>query len=224
MFFCVVYAHIARGLYYGSYMAPREFLWCSGVIILLLMMGVAFTGYVLPWGQMSFWGATVITSMASAIPVVGESIVSWLWGGFVVANPTLNRFFSLHFLLPFLIAGLSLIHLGLLHKEGSNNPVGSDTGIDEITFYPYFVSKDIFALSFFLIFFSVFVFYFPNTLNHPDNYISADPLETPAHVVPEWYEREVYSARQSRDDFLFFKNKTLTNATSLVAKVLRFIT
>lgn len=194
MFFIVVYAHIGRGLYYGSYMEPRELLWCSGVILLLLMMGTAFTGYVLPWGQMSFWGATVITSMVTAIPVAGQPIVQWLWGGYTVGNPTLNRFFSIHFFLPFLIAGVSLIHLALLHKEGSNSPIGSDTGIDDVAFYPYFLYKDVFALSCFLFFFAFFVLYFPNVLNHPDNYIPADPMKTPAHVVPEWYEREVYRA------------------------------
>jgi quinol-cytochrome oxidoreductase complex cytochrome b subunit len=197
MFFIVVYAHIGRGLYYGSYMAPREFLWCSGVIILLLMMGTAFTGYVLPWGQMSFWGATVITNMVTAIPVAGKHIVQWLWGGYTVSNPTLNRFFSIHFVLPFVIAGLTLLHLALLHREGSNNPIGSDTGIDDIPFYPYLVVKDIFALSCFLVFFATFVFYFPNTLNHPDNYIPADPLETPAHVVPEWYFLPYYAILRS---------------------------
>jgi len=197
MFFIVVYAHIARGLYYGSYMEPRELLWCSGVILLLLMMGTAFTGYVLPWGQMSFWGATVITSMVTAIPLAGQPIVQWLWGGFTVANPTLNRFFSIHFFLPFLIAGVSLIHLALLHKEGSNSPVGSDTGIDDVAFYPYFFYKDVFALSCFLLFFSFFVLYFPNVLNHPDNYIPADPLQTPAHVVPEWYFLPFYAILRS---------------------------
>jgi ubiquinol-cytochrome c reductase cytochrome b subunit len=197
MFFIVVYAHICRGLYYGSYMEPRELLWCSGVILLLLMMGTAFTGYVLPWGQMSFWGATVITSMVTAIPIAGQPIVEWLWGGFTVGNPTLKRFFSIHFTLPFIIAGLTLIHLALLHKDGSNNPIGSDSGIDDIPFYPYFVSKDVFALSCFLVFFATFVFYFPNTLNHPDNYIPADPLQTPAHVVPEWYFLPFYAILRS---------------------------
>jgi len=197
MFFIVVYAHICRGLYYGSYMEPRELLWCSGVILLLLMMGTAFTGYVLPWGQMSFWGATVITSMVTAIPVAGQPIVQWLWGGFTVSNPTLNRFFSIHFFLPFLIAGVSLIHLALLHKEGSNSPIGSDTGIDIVNFYPYFLYKDVFAFSCFLLFFAFFVLYFPNVLNHPDNYIPADPLQTPAHVVPEWYFLPFYAILRS---------------------------
>ena len=193
MFFIVVYSHIFRGLYYGSYMKPREILWCSGVILLVLMMATAFTGYVLPWGQMSFWGATVITSMFTVIPVAGKAIVEWLWGGFTVNNPTLNRFFSIHFILPFLIAGVTLIHLALLHKDGSNNPLGSDAGIDDVPFYPYFVSKDMFAFFCFLFFFGTFVFYFPNVLNHPDNCVPADPMETPAHVVPEWYFLPFYA-------------------------------
>lgn len=197
MFFIVVYAHICRGLYYGSYMKPRELLWCSGVLIFFLMMGTAFTGYVLPWGQMSFWGATVITNMVTAVPIAGKTIVQWLWGGYTVNNPTLHRFFSIHFFLPFLIAGLSLIHLALLHKEGSNNPIGSDTGVDDLPFYPYFVSKDVFAFFSFLVFFATFVFYFPNTLNHPDNYVPADPLHTPAHVVPEWYFLSFYAILRS---------------------------
>jgi ubiquinol-cytochrome c reductase cytochrome b subunit len=197
MFFIVVYFHIFRGLYYGSYMAPREQLWCSGVVIFLLMMGTAFTGYVLPWGQMSFWGATVITSLVTVIPVAGKEIVEWLWGGYTVNNPTLNRFFSIHFCLPFIIAGMSLIHLALLHKEGSNNPIGSDTGVDDIPFYPYFFSKDLFALMIFFLFFAFFVFYFPNVLNHPDNCIPANPIKTPAHVVPEWYFLPYYAILRS---------------------------
>ena len=197
MFFIVVYCHIFRGLYYGSYMTPRELLGCSGVVIFILMMATAFTGYVLPWGQMSFWGATVITSLVTVIPVAGQPIVEWLWGGYTVNNPTLNRFFSFHFLLPFLIAGLSLIHLALLHKDGSNNPIGSDAGVDDIPFYPYFFSKDLFAFFSFLLFFGFFVFYFPNVLNHPDNCIPADPLKTPAHVVPEWYFLPFYAILRS---------------------------
>ena len=144
-FFIVVYIHIFRGLYYGSYKAPRELLWILGVLILLLMMATAFMGYVLPWGQMSFWGATVITSLVSAIPIIGQSIVDWLWGGFTVNNATLNRFFSLHFLLPFLIAGVTILHLALLHKDGSNNPLGIDSGVDKVSFYPYFAVKDLFV-------------------------------------------------------------------------------
>lgn len=197
MFFIVVYFHIFRGLYYGSYMTPRELLWCSGVVIFILMMATAFTGYVLPWGQMSFWGATVITSLVTVIPVAGQTIVEWLWGGYTVNNPTLHRFFSIHFCLPFVIAGLTLIHLALLHKEGSNSPIGSDTGVDDIPFYPYFFSKDLFAFFCFMFFFSVFIFYFPNVLNHPDNCIPADPYKTPAHVVPEWYFLPFYAILRS---------------------------
>lgn len=197
MFFITVYLHVGRGLYYGSYVTPRELLWCSGVTILLLMMGTAFTGYVLPWGQMSFWGATVITNMVTAIPVAGKYVVQWLWGGYTVSNPTLNRFFSIHFLLPFIIAGLTIFHLALLHKNGSNNPVGSDSNIDNITFYPYFLAKDVFAFCCFLLFFALFLFYFPNILNHFDNYIKANPLETPAHVVPEWYFLPYYAILRS---------------------------
>lgn len=197
MFFIVVYAHMCRGLYYGSYMKPREYLWCSGVIIFLLMMGTAFTGYVLPWGQMSFWGATVITSMVTILPVGGVTVVQWLWGGYTVNNPTLHRFYTIHFLLPFVIAALSLVHLALLHKEGSNSPIGSDTGVDDVPFYPYFATKDAFAFSVFLLVFATFVFYFPNTLNHPDNYIPADPMHTPAHVFLEWYFLPYYAILRS---------------------------
>jgi len=193
MFFIVVYSHIFRGLYYGSYMHPRQFLWCSGVIIFILMMGTAFMGYVLPWGQMSFWGATVITNLATAIPIIGQPIVDWLWGGFTVNNATLNRFFSLHFVFPFLIAGLSLLHLALLHKDGSNNPLGVDTSVDKVPFYPYFIVKDLFAFFIFTLVFSIFVFYFPNAMGHPDNYIPANPLVTPAHIVPEWYFLPFYA-------------------------------
>jgi len=156
MFFIVTYSHIFRGLYYGSYMNPRGPLWCSGVVIFLVMMGTGFMGYVLPWGQMSFWGATVITNLASAIPVVGEPIVQWLWGGFSVDNATLNRFFSLHYLLPFLIAGLVLVHLSLLHTTGSNNPLGINKNVDTVSFYPYFYVKDLFAFLILVAFFSFF--------------------------------------------------------------------
>jgi quinol-cytochrome oxidoreductase complex cytochrome b subunit len=186
MFFIVVYIHLFRGLYYGSYIQPREFIWCSGVLILLLMMGTAFTGYVLPWGQMSFWGATVITSMVTVLPK-GQAIAEWLWGGFVIKDPTLRRFFVIHYLLPFLIVGFSIVHLALLHKEGSNNPIGFDFNGDILPFYPYFVIKDVFAFACFLLFFGYFVFYNPEYLNHPDNYVKANPMKTPLHVVPEWY-------------------------------------
>ena len=187
MFFIVVYCHIFRGLYYGSFMHPRQHLWCSGVTIFLLMMATAFMGYVLPWGQMSFWGATVITNLFSAIPVVGKSIVEWLWGGFSVGNATLNRFFSLHYLMPFLIAGMTLIHLALLHKDGSNNPLGVNGAIDTVSFYPYFYVKDLFSFLILVLVFSFFVYFYPNLLGHPDNYIPANPMVTPAHIVPEWY-------------------------------------
>ena len=187
MFFIAVYFHICKALYYGSYMEPRQTLWCSGVVLLLLMMATAFTGYVLPWGQMSLWGATVITNMVTAIPVAGQPMVHWLWGGESIANPTLNRFYTAHFILPFLIAGMSLVHLALLHKVGSNSPLGSDSGVDDIPFYPYFVTKDVFAFFCFIYVFGIFVFYYPNVLGDPINYIPADPMETPAHVVPEWY-------------------------------------
>ena len=197
MFFMVIYCHIGRGLYYGSYMFPRKLLWSTGVVLFLLMMATAFTGYVLPWGQMSFWGATVITNMVTIVPIAGKYILQWLWGGYTITNPTLNRFFTIHFILPFVIVGVTLIHLAILHKEGSNNPIGSDRGTDDVTFFPYFVTKDLFALSCFLFVFCFFVFYFPNMLNHPDNYIPADPLETPAHVVPEWYFLPYYAILRS---------------------------
>jgi len=202
MFFIVVYCHIFRGLYYGSYMSPREHLWCSGVVIFLLMMATAFMGYVLPWGQMSFWGATVITNLFSAIPFVGPSIVEWLWGGFSVDNATLNRFFSLHFLMPFLIAGMVIAHLALLHKDGSNNPLGIESSGDKVSFYPYYYVKDLFAFMCFVVFFSLFLFYYPNLLGHPDNYIPADPMSTPAHIVPEWYFLPFYAILRSIPDKL----------------------
>ncbi len=202
MFFIVVYSHIFRGLYYGSYMSPRENLWASGVIIFLLMMATAFMGYVLPWGQMSFWGATVITNLFSAVPFIGSSIVEWLWGGFCVSNATLNRFFSLHYLMPFVIAGLAIVHLSLLHKDGSNNPLGSGTNVDTVSFYPYFYTKDLFSFLILVTLFSFFVVYFPNALGHADNYIPANPLSTPAHIVPEWYFLPFYAILRSIPDKL----------------------
>jgi quinol-cytochrome oxidoreductase complex cytochrome b subunit len=198
MFFIVVYIHIFRGLYYGSYKAPRELLWMLGVVILVLMMAAAFMGYVLPWGQMSFWGATVITNLFSAIPFVGEGIVTWLWGGFSVDNPTLNRFFSLHYLVPFVLVAVVFLHILALHQFGSNNPVGIDlTKKDKIPFHPYYTIKDTFGLIVFLLFFAFFVFYAPNYLGHPDNYIPANPLSTPAHIVPEWYFLPFYAILRS---------------------------
>jgi len=202
MFFIVTYVHIFRGLYFGSYMFPRGFLWCSGVVIFLLMMATAFMGYVLPWGQMSFWGATVITNLFSAIPFIGGSIVEWLWGGFSVDNATLNRFFSLHYLMPFLICGVVLVHLSLLHTTGSNNPLGINTNVDSIVFYPYFYVKDLFAFLIFIFFFCFFVFFYPNILGHSDNYIVANPLVTPAHIVPEWYFLPFYAILRSIPDKL----------------------
>ncbi len=204
MFFIVVYVHIFRGLYYGSYKSPRELLWMLGVVILLLMMATAFMGYVLPWGQMSFWGATVITNLFSAIPVVGESIVEWLWGGFSVDNPTLNRFFALHYLLPFIIAAVSVLHLVALHQFGSNNPLGIDRKgpEDSIPFHPYYTIKDAFGLSIFFVFYLGFVFFAPNFFGEPDNYIPADPLVTPPHIVPEWYFLPFYAILRSIPDKL----------------------
>lgn len=197
MFFMVVYCHILRGLYYGSYAKPREFLWISGVVLLLLMMATAFLGYVLPWGQMSFWGATVITSMFSVIPKFGQSIVEWLWGGFTVNNPTLNRFFAFHFFLPFVMVGVVLLHLVLLHKDGSSAPISDSTGVDHIAFYPYFFVKDMFAFFCFLLVFSFFVLYYPNLLGDPNNYILADSIHTPRHIVPEWYFLPFYAILRS---------------------------
>ena len=202
IFFIVVYCHIFRGLYFGSYIKPREILWNSGVIIFLLMMGTGFMGYVLPWGQMSFWGATVITNLASAVPLVGPSIVEWLWGGFSVDNATLNRFFSLHYLLPFIIVGLVLVHLSLLHENGSNNPLGITKSISVISFYPYFYIKDLFAFLILIFSFSLLIFYFPNFLGHSDNYIPANPLVTPPHIVPEWYFLPFYAILRSIPDKL----------------------
>jgi ubiquinol-cytochrome c reductase cytochrome b subunit len=202
MFFIVVYLHIFRGLYYGSYMYPRGRLWASGVVIFLLMMATAFMGYVLPWGQMSFWGATVITNLFSAIPFIGNSIVEWLWGGFSVGNATLNRFYSLHYLMPFIIVGFVFVHLSLLHKDGSNNPLGINTNIDYIPFYPYFYVKDLFSFLVLVLFFTIIVSFYPNILGHPDNYIPANPLSTPAHIVPEWYFLPFYAILRSIPDKL----------------------
>jgi quinol-cytochrome oxidoreductase complex cytochrome b subunit len=197
MFFIVVYIHIARGLYFGSYMSPKELPWMVGVVIFILMMATAFMGYVLPWGQMSFWGATVITNLFSVIPVYGTLVVNWLWGAYNVGNATLNRFFSLHYLLPFAIAGATCVHLAYVHQDGSNNPLGVNGNIDKIPFYPYFYIKDLYSTILFTIFFSCFVFFAPNLLNHPDNYIEANPLVTPPHIVPEWYFLPYYAILRS---------------------------
>ncbi|MEN3974640.1 cytochrome b/b6 [Emcibacter sp. SYSU 3D8] len=203
-FFIVVYIHIFRGLYYGSYKAPRELLWMLGLVIYLLMMATAFMGYVLPWGQMSFWGATVITNLFGAIPFVGQDIVTLLWGGFSVDNPTLNRFFSLHYLLPFVIAGVAVLHIWALHIPGSNNPLGIDVKgpQDQIDFHPYHTAKDSFMVSLLLLIFFAVVCFAPNYMGHPDNYIQADPLVTPAHIVPEWYYLPFYAILRSIPDKL----------------------
>jgi ubiquinol-cytochrome c reductase cytochrome b subunit len=188
-FFIVTYIHIFRGLYYGSYKAPRELVWMLGVVILLLMMATAFMGYVLPWGQMSFWGAKVITGLFGAIPLVGEPIQTWLLGGFAPDQAALNRFFSLHYLLPFVIAGVVILHVWALHIPGSSNPTGVDikTPQDTVPFHPFYTAKDGFGLAVFLIFYLAVTFFLPNYLGHADNYIPANPLATPAHIVPEWY-------------------------------------
>jgi ubiquinol-cytochrome c reductase cytochrome b/c1 subunit len=206
MFFVAVYLHIFRGMYYGSYKAPREVLWILGVVILLLMMATAFMGYVLPWGQMSLWGAVVITNLFSAIPAVGETVVTWLWGGFAVDNPTLNRFFSLHYLLPFMIFGVVILHVWALHVVGQNNPTGVEVksvSKDTVPFTPYATVKDAFAMCCFFIVFAYFVFWLPNYLGHADNYIVADALKTPAHIVPEWYFLPFYAILRSIPDKLF---------------------
>ena len=195
MFFLVVYIHIFRGLYYGSYKSPRELLWMLGVVIVLLMMMTAFMGYVLPWGQMSFWGATVITNLFSAFPVIGESIVTWLWGGFAVGDPTLHRFFSLHYLLPFVIFAVVFFHVVALHITGSNNPLGIDPKgpQDTLPFHPYYTVKDSVGLCVFFLVWAIFVFFAPNFFANPDNYIPANPLQTPAEIVPEWYLLPFYA-------------------------------
>jgi len=203
MFFICVYIHLLRGLYYGSYKSPRGLVWCIGVVILILMMATGFIGYVLPWGQMSFWAATVITNLFSAIPGIGTPLVEFLWGGFAVDNATLNRFFSLHYLLPFVLLGLVLLHIAALHQEGSSNPVGiHGKDIDKIDFYPYFYVKDLFGFMVFALFFSYFLFFDPNVLGHPDNYIAANPMVTPAHIVPEWYFLPYYAILRSIPDKL----------------------
>ena len=203
-FFVVVYTHIFRGFFYGSYKAPREMIWLLGVVIFLLMMATAFMGYVLPWGQMSFWGATVITNLFSAIPLVGDTIVSYLWGGYSVGNPTLNRFFSLHYLLPFMIVGVVALHIWALHVPGQNNPTGIPikSGKDAVPFTPYATIKDIFAVVVFMLFFAYWVFYMPNYLGHADNYIPANPAVTPAHIVPEWYFLPFYAILRAIPDKL----------------------
>jgi ubiquinol-cytochrome c reductase cytochrome b subunit len=208
LFFIAVYLHIFRGLYYGSYKAPREVTWIIGMLIYVLMMGTAFMGYVLPWGQMSFWGATVITGLFGAIPFIGESIQTWLLGGPAVDNATLNRFLSLHYLLPFLILGLVIVHVWAFHTTGNNNPTGvevrrtskKEAEADTLPFWPYFVIKDLFALAVILVIFFAIVGFMPNYLGHPDNYIEANPLATPAFIVPEWYFLPFYAILRAFDN------------------------
>ena len=222
MFFIVVYIHIFRGLYYGSYKAPRELLWMLGVVILLLMMATAFMGYVLPWGQMSFWGATVITNLFSAIPIFGESIVTWLWGGFSVDNPTLTRFYSLHYVLPFVIVGVVMLHVWALHQHGSNNPLGIEkkSAKDSIPFHPYYTIKDLFGIGIYMIVFALLVFYWPNALGHPDNYIPANPMQTPPHIVPEWYFLPFYAILRAITFDIWFIPAKLIGVVLMFASIL----
>ncbi|MEO8529937.1 MAG: cytochrome b N-terminal domain-containing protein [Deltaproteobacteria bacterium] len=220
LFFFAVYVHIFRGLYYGSYKAPREVTWIIGMLIYLLMMATGFLGYVLPWGQMSFWGATVITGLFGAIPFVGESLQNWLLGGPAVDNATLNRFFSLHYLLPFVIAGLVIVHMWAFHTTGNNNPTGvevrrtskAEAERDTVPFWPYFVIKDVFALLVVLAIFWAIVGFIPNYFGEPDNYIEANPLKTPSHIVPEWYFLPFYAILRS------------FTADVMVVKVVSFVT
>lgn len=204
MFFVLVYLHMFRGLFFGSYKAPREVLWWIGVIIFFLMVLTAFMGYVLPWGQMSYWGATVITSLVTAIPGVGQTLVEWIWGGFSVDQPTLNRFFAWHYLFPMIIALMAFIHMWALHTVKSGNPLGIETNgpKDQIPFHPYHTVKDLYFLSIVLLFFCYFVFFSPNFFGEPDNYIPADPLLTPPHIVPEWYFLPFYAILRAVDSKL----------------------
>lgn len=202
MFILLAYLHIGRGLYYGSYTRPRAGLWTIGVIIFLIMMATAFLGYVLPWGQMSLWGATVITNFVSAIPVIGQELVEFIWGGYSVDNPTLNRFFALHYLLPITLLALVVLHLMTLHRHGSNNPLGVSSNIDKISFHPYYSIKDILGLVLMMLVFSVIIFLAPDVLGHPDNYLPGDALVTPPHIVPEWYFLPFYAILRAVPDKL----------------------
>jgi ubiquinol-cytochrome c reductase cytochrome b subunit len=221
-FFMVVYIHVFRGLYYGSYQEPRELLWIIGIMILIAMMATAFMGYVLPWGQMSYWAATVITNLFSAVPLIGDWIVTLLWGGFTVDNPTLNRFYSLHYLMPFVIVGLVVIHLVALHQHGSSNPIGIDAKgpQDKIPFHPYYTYKDMFGLGVFLVIFAGFVFCGPNFFGEPENYIAADPLSTPQHIVPEWYFLPYYAILRSITFDIWFIPAKLTGVVLMFGSIL----
>ena len=223
LFFLVVYIHVFRGLYYGSYKSPRELLWMLGLVILLLMMMSAFTGYVLPWGQMSYWAATVITNFFSAIPGVGTDLVEFLRGSFAVDNPTLNRFFSLHYLLPFVIVGVVILHIWALHTNGSSNPKGIDVkkgSQDTIPFHPFYTIKDLFGLGVFIVVIAIFVFYFPNYMGHPDNYIPADPMMTPPHIVPEWYFLPFYAILRAITFDIFFLEAKFLGVIAMFASII----
>ena len=212
LFFISIYIHIFRGLYYGSYKAPREVVWLLGVVMLLLLMATAFMGYLLPWGQMSFWGATVISGLFGAIPIVGEPIRTWLLGGFAPDNAALNRFFALHYLLPFIVTGVVVLHIWALHLKGSSNPTGVEVidAQDTVPFHPYYTAKDGVTVGGFLLVLAVLVFFYPNAFGHPDNYTPANPLSTPAHIVPEWYFWPFYAIlRAFTSDFLFIPAKLL---------------
>ena len=222
MFFIVVYLHIFRGLFYGSYKAPREMVWLLGLVIFLLMMATAFMGYVLPWGQMSFWGAKVITGLFGAIPVVGTPIQTWLLGGFAPDNAALNRFFSLHYLLPFVILGVIILHVWALHIPGSSNPTGIEVKgpQDTVPFHPYYTAKDGFGLGIFLLVFASLLFFAPNLLGHPDNYIPANPMSTPAHIVPEWYFWPFYAILRAFTFDFFFVPAKLLGVLAMFASIL----
>ncbi len=225
-FFAVIYLHIFRGFYYSSYKAPREMIWLLGVVIFLLLMATGFLGYVLPWGQMSFWGAKVITGLFGAIPIVGEPLQVWLLGGFAPDNAALNRFFSLHFLLPFVTAGVIILHIWALHIPGSSNPTGVEikTESDTVPFHPYYTAKDGFGLGVFLLIYFAMVFFLPNYLGHPDNYIEANPLSTPAHIVPEWYFWPFYAIlRAFTADFFFIPAKLMGVLAMFSAILIWFI-
>lgn len=225
MFFIVVYIHIFRGFYYGSYKGPREILWILGVVIMLLMMGTAFMGYVLPWGQMSLWGATVITNLFSAFPIVGDYIVTLLWGGFSVDNPTLNRFYAIHYLLPFVLFAVVGLHLWALHSVASSNPLGIEMKKpeDSIPFHPYYTIKDLFGMGVFFIFFLYFVFWAPNFFGEPDNYLPANPMVTPAHIVPEWYFLPYYAILRAITFDIFIIPAKLGGVIAMFASILVWV-
>jgi ubiquinol-cytochrome c reductase cytochrome b subunit len=222
MFFIAVYIHMFRGLYYGSHKGPREMIWILGMLIYFLMMGTGFMGYVLPWGQMSFWGATVITNFFEAVPFVGDWLKTLLLGGFAVDDPTLNRFFSLHYLLPFVILGVVVLHVWALHIPGNNNPLGVDPKgpQDTVNFHPYYTVKDCFAILIFVLAFAYFVFFEPNAMGHPDNYIVANPLATPAHIVPEWYYLPFYAILRSITFDIWFLDKKLLGVVAMFGAII----